>query len=492
MPSSSSDAQRLRPFTLKRMLESAFFRLMTVAVLILATAFFVAAEFAIVSVRETRLEQLLKQGRPGASTALRLKREIDDFLAANQLGVTLCSLALGWLGEGAVAQLLQDLLARFHFQGEPAFLRTHAAALSHTLAILVAFLLITYLEVLLGEQVPKSLALQRGERIALAVAGPLDVFIRITRPAVRLLKGSTARVLRLFRVPLRGEGGDVHSPEELKLVATATRRSGLLPAFQEQMIHRAIDLNHVTVREIMTPRGRIFALPADMPVELASARIVEEQHSRVPVYDPKLGTDHIIGVVYSKDISRLMHFRRDSRLPAALREPSVQLRTVARDVLVVPETKLAVEVLQEFQERRRQIAIVVDEFGSTVGLVTAEDALEQLVGELEDEFDLSARALPGLNRQGSVDLDGTVTLRDLTTQFQWQFPREPGVETLAGFLLAQLGHLPRAGEEVHHSGRTFTVLELTGRRISRVRVRQEPALIEDVDSGELEEQRSRP
>jgi putative hemolysin len=467
------------------MLESAFFRLMTVAVLILATAFFVAAEFAIVSIRETRLEQLLKQGRPGASTALRLKREIDDFLAANQLGVTLCSLALGWLGEGTVAQLLQDLLARLHFAREPQFLLTHAEAVSHTVAIVCAFLLITYLEVLLGEQVPKSLALQRGERIALAIAAPMDVFISITRPAVRLLKGSTARVLRVFHVPLRGEGGDVHSPEELKLVATATRRSGLLPAFQEQMIHRAIDLNHVTVREIMTPRGRIFALPADMPLELASARIVEEQHSRVPVYDPKLGSEHIIGVVYSKDISRLMHFRRDSRLPAALREPTVQLRTVVRDVLVVPETKLAVEVLQEFQNRRRQIAIVVDEFGSTVGLVTAEDALEQLVGELEDEFDLSARALPAVSRQGSVDLDGTVTLRDLTTQFHWQFPREPGIETLAGFVLAQLGHLPKAGEEVFYGGRTFTAVELTGLRISRVRVVELPA--EPDRNGEVQE-----
>ncbi len=471
------------------MLESAFFRLMTVAVLILATAFFVAAEFAIVSVRETRLEQLLKQGRPGASTALRLKREIDDFLAANQLGVTLCSLALGWLGEGAVAQLLQDLFARIRFGGEPHFLLTHATFLSHTLAIAFAFLLITYLEVLLGEQVPKSLALQRGERIALAVAGPVDVFIRMTRPAVRLLKGSTARVLRLFRVPLRAEGGEVHSPEELKLVATATRRNGLLPAFQEQMIHRAIDLNHVTVREIMTPRGRIFALPADMPVELASARIVEEQHSRVPIYDPKLGTEHIIGVVYSKDISRLMHYRRDSRLPAALREPSVLLRAVARDVLVVPETKLAVDVLQEFQQRRRQIAIVVDEFGSTVGLVTAEDALEQLVGELEDEFDLSPRALPSLNNRGTVDLDGTVTLRDLTTQFHWQFPREPGVETLAGFMLAQLGHLPKVGEEFLFNGRSFAAMELTGRRISRVRVTERPPEQSEVDDSEFEEQR---
>jgi CBS domain containing-hemolysin-like protein len=455
------------------MLESAFFRLMTVAVLILATAFFVAAEFAIISVRETRLEQLLKQGRTGAATALRLKREIDDFLAANQLGVTLCSLALGYLGESAVAQIIQQLFAAIPLLNHSAWARAHMRAFDFGLSIVLAFSVITYLEVLLGEQVPKSLALQRGERIALAVAGPMDVFIRITRPAVRLLKGSTAFVLRIFRVPLRAEGGEVHSPEELKLVATATRRNGLLPAFQEQMIHRAIDLNHVTVREIMTPRGRIFALPSDMPVELASARIIEEQHSRVPVYDPKLGTEHIVGIVYSKDISRLMHFRRDNRLPAALRAPSVHLRFIMRDVLVVPETKLAVDVLQEFQERRRQIAIVVDEFGSTVGLVTAEDALEQLVGELEDEFDVSARALPTPDSKGTVELDGTVTLRDLTTQLHWQFPREAGIETLAGFLLAQLGHLPKPGEQVTFGDHRFTVLELSGRRISRVKIELE-------------------
>jgi putative hemolysin len=472
------------------MLESAFFRLMTVAVLILATAFFVAAEFAIISVRETRLEQLLKQGRTGAATALRLKREIDDFLAANQLGVTLCSLALGYLGESAVAQVLQQLFAAIPFLNNSAWARAHMQAFDYGFSIVLAFSVLTYLEVLLGEQVPKSLALQRGERIALAVAGPMDVFIRITRPAVRLLKGSTAFVLRIFRVPLRNEGGEVHSPEELKMVATATRRSGLLPAFQEQMIHRAIDLNHVTVREIMTPRGRMFALPSDMPLELASARVIEEQHSRVPVYDPTLGTEHIVGVVYSKDISRLMHFRRDNRLPAALRVPSVQLRFIMRDVLVVPETKLAVDVLQEFQERRRQIAIVVDEFGSTVGLVTAEDALEQLVGELEDEFDISARALPSLDNKGVVELDGTVTLRDLTTQFHWQFPREPGIETLAGFLLTQLGHLPRPGESTEFDGRRFTALELSGRRISRVRIEQEPVENEDQTSSQEESERT--
>ena len=173
---------------------------------------------------------------------------------------------------------------------------------------------------------------------------------------------------------------------------------GLLPVFQEEIIHRAIELNHVTVREIMTPRGKIFSLPADMPLEQATARIVEEQHSRIPVYDPASGPEHIIGVVYSKDISRLMHFRTVALSLGGQGESGLTLRQVMHEITVVPETKLAVELLQEFQERRRQIAIVVDEFGSTVGIVTAEDILEQVVGELDDEFDIAASPTPQHHR----------------------------------------------------------------------------------------------
>jgi len=450
-----------------------------VAFFILANSFFVAAEFALISVRETRMEQLLALGRPGARTVLQLKHAIDDFLPAVQFGVTLASLALGWLGEPAVAQILLQAAARWLTVLPP-----HAAIYAHTAAVAIAFAAIAYFEVLLGELVPKSLALQRTERIALAVAAPMDVFIRITRPAVRIMNSSAALVLRLFHAPLSGEGA-VHSPEELKLIATATRRMGLLPVFQEQIIHRAIELNHVTVREIMTPRRKIFSLPADMPVERASARIVEEQHSRVPVYDVSTGRagdaasglaadlapdpDRIIGVVYSKDISRLMHFRAVALGLGGAVKSGLTLRQVMRDVFVVPETKLAVELLQEFQQRRRQIAVVVDEFGSTVGIVTAEDVLEQVVGELEDEFDIAARTA-GFNSAGVMSLDGSTTLRDLGTQLRWAFPREAGVETLAGFLLAQLGHLPTAGESVVFEGRRFIVAEMAGRRIARVRV----------------------
>jgi len=442
------------------MFEWMLFRVIMVAFFILATSFFVAAEFALVSVRETRIQQLIALGRPGARTALKLKHTIDEFLPAVQLGVTVAGLALGWIGEPSIAQIILNF--------ESSWLRAlpaHAVVYAHTIAVLLSFCLITYFEVLLGELVPKSLALQRAERIALAVAGPMDVFIRITRPVVKLLNTSAAVVLKLFRAPLRGEGA-VHSPEELKLIATATRRMGLLPVFQEEIIHRAIELNHVTVREIMTPRGNIFSLPADLPLQQASARIVEEQHSRVPVYDPASGPEHIIGIVYSKDISRLMHFRSVALSMGGIGESGLILRQVMHEVTVVPETKLAIELLQEFQERRRHIAIVVDEFGSTVGLVTAEDVLEQVVGELEDEFDISKSPL--LSTTGAMSLDGSTTLRDLGNQLHWTFPREAGVETLAGFLLAHLGHIPTVGETIKYEGRSYQVAEMTGHRISRV------------------------
>ncbi|WP_429634557.1 hemolysin family protein [Tunturiibacter psychrotolerans] len=462
------------------MLEWMLFRIIMVAFFILASSFFVAAEFALVSVRETRIQQLIALGRPGARTALKLKHSIDEFLPAVQLGVTVAGLALGWIGEPAVAEIILNFLG-----GTLHRLPPHALIYAHTAAVIFAFSLITYFEVLLGELVPKSLALQRTERIALAVAGPMDVFIRLTRPVVKLMNASAAVVLRLFRAPLRGEGA-VHSPEELKLIATATRRMGLLPVFQEEIIHRAIELNHVTVREIMTPRGSIFSLSADLPLQQASARIVDEQHSRVPVYDPASGPEHIIGIVYSKDISRLMHFRTVALSLGGKGESSLTLRQVMRELTVVPETKLAIELLQEFQERRRHIAIVVDEFGSTVGLVTAEDVLEQIVGELEDEFDISKSPL--LSTTGAMSLDGSTTLRDLGNQLHWTFPREAGVETLAGFLLANLGHIPTVGESVEYEGRRFEVAEMAGRRISRVIVEDiapPPNQIEDeIDSRE--------
>ncbi len=435
---------------------SVFIRIAAIAALILANGFFVAAEFALVSMRRSRLEKLLADEIPGARSVERLQSRLDDFLPAVQFGVTLASLALGWIGEPTLEAVIVPYLP--------------SAVYAHLVAATLAFLLVTYFHVLLGELVPKSLALRRGDQMAIAVAAPMLAFMRLTRPGVVLLNRSAALILKLFRTPPAHER-NVHSPDELKLIATAAREGGALPPFQERLIHRAVEGNDVTTREIMTPRQRIVSLPASMLVQQASARITEEMHSRLPVYDPARGPEAIIGVVYAKDVARLMHFQAAGGSGSAATLAGLQLRSILREVLVVPETKPVFDLLVEFQERRRHLAIVVDEFGSTVGLVTVEDAIEQLIGELDDEFDAPHAAVPLLplaNEQ--LTLDGATTLRDLETQMRWTLPRDAGVETLAGFLLAQLGRIPEPGERVEYDGHRFTVQEMQGRRISRVRV----------------------
>jgi len=439
-----------------------------VAMLILANAFFVAAEFALVSIRDTRIQQMIAADVPGARAVHRLQQDLDDFLPAVQLGVTLCSLALGWIGEPLAAAVVLGWLDALHLN------LTHTQIYAHVAAVALGFAFITYMHVLVGELVPKSLALRRAEALAVAVAPPMLVFIAMARPAVRFLKVSAAVILRGFDIPM-SERASVHSPEELKLIATAAFRMGLLPKFQETLIHRSLELEDVPIREIMTPRQKIFSLPSNMPIEQASAQVIEHQHSRVPVYEEARGPEHIVGVVYSKDLARLNFFRPQSQRPSTISglptPPFVEIKLgqVMRDVLVVPETKTVLDLIRDFQQRRRQMAIVVDEYGSTVGLVTAEDAIEQLTGELEDEFDDPARPVL-TTASGALLMDGGVNLRDLETQMQWSLPRDGGVETLAGFVLMRLGHIPQVGESVTHESRRLTVVEMEARRIARIRV----------------------
>jgi CBS domain containing-hemolysin-like protein len=433
-------------------------RVLVVVLLVAANAFFVAAEFALVSVRDTRIQQLVEARRTAARIVQKLHSRLDELLAAVQLGVTLASLALGWLGEAALAHLLESGFAGIRYSG----------IYAHAIAIVVAFALIAYLHTTLGELVPKSVALQRVERVALAVAAPMDFFMAVTRPFVYVMTRTAHFVLRAFGVAQIRQGG-THSPEELKLIIAASRRFGLVSAFQEEVVHHALELGEVTAREIMVPRPDIFSLPSDLPLEEALTRVVEEQHSRVPVYDAKRGPEHIIGLLYSKDLTRWMRLRFTLVSPEASgRLAKMQVRQIMRDVLVVPETKPLPDLLAEFKQRKRHLAVVVDEFGSTVGVVTVEDVLEQLVGEIEDEFDITRQVLPvGAT---SMVVEGSIPLRDLETQYQMSIPREEGYETLAGFVLSHLQKIPRGGESFAYDSRRFTVLETEGHRIAKVKI----------------------
>ena len=451
------------------------FRAAAIAALILANAFFVAAEFALVSLRRTRVQQLIEEKRGSARLVAELQSNLEELLPAVQLGVTLASLTLGWLGEPFVARFLVPWLS----------ILPHARFFAGIVSAGLAFSLITYLEVIFGELVPKSLALRQGEKMALAIAGPINVFMRLTRPLVRFMNASAELVLRVFRLS-RVPDGTAHSPEELKLITTATRRVGLLPEKLEMIIHRVLDLDTITVREIMTPRQRIFSLPTDLPLAEANARITQVQRSRVPVFDPQRGPEHIVGVVYAKDLARLMHSRAILQAAAqtsAIRdgESEMQLGRLMHDVIIVPETKVVSDLLTEFQTRRRHLAIVVDEFGSTTGLVTVEDALEQIVGEMEDEFDIHDSSMQTLS-SGTLVLHGNVTLLDLETQMGWHLPHDGGVETLAGFLLVHMQKIPTVGDSMVHEGRRFTVAAMEDHRITRVRVEPETAAMTDKKS----------
>ena len=440
-------------------------RVFVILLLVAANAFFAAAEFALVSVRETRIQQLIVAHRAGARTVLKLHQQLSRVVNGVQLGITVTSLTLGWLGEPVLARLFEVWIGSVPY----------ATLYAHAVAVPVAFALITSLHVILGELVPKSLALQRAERVALAVAAPMDVFLTVTAPLTIGMSRAAGFVLRAFGTR-EVRHGSVHSPDELKLIVTAAHHSGQLSPAQEEMLLNALELDNITARQVMVPRTRIFSLPSDLTMDEALSRVVDEQHSRVPVYDPQRGPEHIIGVLYAKDLMRWTRLRLGhiAAPPAAMRIAQMKIGQIMHDVLVVPETKSLLDLLGEFQLRKRHLAVVVDEFGSTAGVISVEDVLEQLVGELEDEFDVASTQPVVIDANAPLVFDGSINIRDLETQYELKLPQDEGFETLAGFLLSRLQKMPVGGEAFDYEGRRFVVEKMDGHRIATVRIEPVP------------------
>ena len=434
-------------------------RVFVILLLVAANAFFAAAEFALVSVRETRILQLIEAHRVGARTVLKLHQQLGRVVNGVQLGITVTSLSLGWLGEPVLARLFETWIGSIPY----------ALLYAHAIAVGVAFVLITSLHVILGELVPKSLALQRAERVALAVAAPMDVFLTVSAPLTSFLSRAAGFVLRSFGTH-EIRHGSVHSPDELRLIISAARTSGQLSSAQEEMLLNSLELDNITARQVMVPRTRIFSLPSDLNLDDALSRVVDEQHSRIPVYDPQRGPEHIVGVLYAKDLMRWMRLRltQAAVLPAA-RISQMKIGQIMHDVLVVPETKSLFELLVEFQQRKRHLAMVVDEFGSTAGVISVEDVLEQLVGELEDEFDVASQQ-PAADANAPLLLDGAVNIRDLESQYDLVLPQDEGFETLAGFVLSRLQKMPKGGESFDYQGRRFVIEKMDGHRVASVRI----------------------
>jgi CBS domain containing-hemolysin-like protein len=447
-------------------------RLVVLVLLLGINSFFAAAEVALVSVRDTRIRELAEGGHRAARAVLDLLSDPDHMLSATQLGVTLASLGLGWSGEDTVFRLMEPVFG-------PLRLPDHAE-LAHFLSFAVAFTVITFLHMVVGEVVPKNLALERAEKLALVVAPPLQLFSRITGIFVRLVESTAERLSRLMGLKMT-VSRTVYTAEELKLVVSLSQRQGTLARLQEAMLHKVIDFYEVAVREVMVPRQEMVALPHTATFDQVIECITRFRHSRIPIY--RDSPEQVIGVIYAKDIwSDVQQMRRWQLLGRTA--PPFALQAIVHDVAFVPETKLLFEMMKEFLDQRFHIAMVVDEFGTVVGLLTVEDALEQIVGEIRDEHE---HMLPRVESSpGQVfEVDGITKILDLESLCNIELPYDAGFETLAGFLLQKLGSIPQGGESVTYEGRNYTILEMDQNRISRVRI--EPVAVpEEVNTPEGE------
>jgi magnesium and cobalt exporter, CNNM family len=420
------------------------FALFLFVLLLLVNAFFVAAEYAFVRVRGTQLQELLEAGSARARKAMRILLSLDSYISAIQLGVTFAALGIGLVGEPAVARVI-----------DPLFEPLGAPVIVSVLSFLIAFGLVTYATVVLAELAPKYLALERALQLALWTAYPLDLFHSLMRPFINVINGSAFGVLRLFGVR-PGVEAQAHSAEELRMLVAASTKNGILQESERILVGNALDFAETLVRQVMVPRTEIIAIPDDSTVDGVLELLRQSPFTRLPVYHEDL--DHIVGVVHVKDVVGAVPSRGVSEL---MRRP-----------LYLPETAHLDRALAQFRRERVQLAIVIDEFGGTAGLVTLEDVIEELVGEVQDEFD---REVPMLREESGVYLiNGLMTLPDVRERLALDLADEP-YDTVGGMIFGRLGRLAQIGDAVDVEGYRFTVTAVAGRRVAQVKAKKLPA-----------------
>ena len=417
---------------------SVLLRIAVVLLLVLGSAVFVAAEYALVTARRSRLEERAGRGGRGARTALRLMDEPVRFIGLIQVGITVFAILIGAVGE----PLLSDLF-------EP--------PLSAGVAFAIAFVILTYLSVVLGELVPKAVALQRAERIAITFAVPLDVLARVVHPLVWLLQVSANAVLRLLRVKPAPAGMIAYTREDIRHSVAAAEDVGELQEAEEEMLYKVFDFASKEVSAVMVPRPEVVALSVDMPPEDALATVVDSPFTRYPVYRDSL--DEIVGVLHVRDLFAAMH---------NLGLAAVQIASIVRPAYVVPETKDLAALLGDFRREKQHMAVVVDEYGAMEGIVTLEDVLEEIVGEIEDEFDLPDTSVERID-ESHIRIDGTYTIDDFNEEFSTALEEED-FHTMAGLVFGELGRAPEVGDAVAVDGLRLTGVEVEGSRILKLEV----------------------
>ncbi|MCC7497139.1 MAG: HlyC/CorC family transporter [Bryobacterales bacterium] len=435
------------------------YRILLLIAILAVNAFFASAEVALVSVRRSRLRTMAADGVVGANAALNLLAHPERLLSVTQVGVTLASLGLGWAGE----ETLYNLIVRLF---QPVLSSLSSVAL-HGVCFGLAFLLMSYCHVVIGEVVPKNLAIEKAERLSVLVAPVLLVFFRAVSPFVTVIERSAELLSRMLG--LHGSRGSGHTAEELKFIISSSRAEGHLPEFEEDAIHHLLDLQQHSVREIMVPRNDIVSVPVTASLDHVLHLITDSLFSRLPVYEGR--PENLIGYLNYKDLVREW---RERRTATQRRRPvrPFNLRRYLRKPLIVPETKSVNQLIDDFRRQLTHMALVVDEYGTITGLVTLEDVMEQIFGEIEDEFDVR-RTLP-LAGAATLEMDGTTNIRDLDELYGLELPGDAGFETLAGYLLFRLGYIPSGGETIEDAGRRFTILRMAGNRIARVRIEKLP------------------
>jgi CBS domain containing-hemolysin-like protein len=429
--------------------------LVAVLLLIATNGFFVAGEFALVKIRTTRINELAEEGNKTAKLIQGQLAHLDRYIAATQLGITLASLALGWIGEPSLAHLVEPLFA---WIGGPA-----AEALTHTLAVVISFTLITAGHIILGELVPKSIALQRPERAVFFVSRPLQLFAQLFRPFISLMNGTGNFVVRLLGFQSESEYASVHSAEELEMLVAQSRQGGAIDAQEEELLQHIFDFGEKTVQQVMVPRTEIVGVPVSASLEEVKKIFVAEKYTRIPAYEGSI--ENVVGLVHLKDIFTY----------TLVGEKAFELASLLRPVLYVMESTSIEAVLPQMRKKRIHLAIVLDEYGATAGMVTLEDIMEEIVGEVQDEFDTREQGVrPEVERMpdGAVSVDGLMALASFADLFGVQLPHS-SAHTVGGYVFERLDHLPAVGDHVSLENYHLTVEELDGRRIARVRVQPE-------------------
>lgn len=428
--------------------------LLAVFALVLTNGFFVAAEFSLVGARRTRIAQLAAEGNAGARAAQKAMEHLDSYIAATQLGITLSSLALGWIGEPAVAHLFEPLLGALL----PA---ATIETLSETVSVIIAFALVTLLHIVLGELVPKSIALQRPESTSLIIARPVTWFLIVFRPVIRLMNGVGNRIVRMLGFEPAGEHSSVHSAEELEMLVHSSREAGLIQESEEALLRRVFDFSDIRAEEIMSPRVDVEAISLDAPLSEILDVVENSHHSRYPIYHESL--DEIVGLLLTKDLlSHLIH------QPDILnrRDQPVDLKPMLREPLFVPQTLQVDQLLERMQDTKTHLAVLIDEYGGTAGVVTMEDIIEQLVGNVMDELDEEGESITSEGDETVVE--GLVSLNEISERFG-DPGGEPESTTLGGYVAETLNRIPSVGDSIRFGHYRVTVEEMDGMRVAKVR-----------------------